>query len=161
MEVTRVLHMNGGDGETSYAKYSNLQNKIIKMARPILEEAVTEMLSNIKPAPMIINIADLGCSSGPNSLLAVSEIIDFIEAKCNDLGLQARELSIFLNDLSFNDFNYVFRLLPEFYNQLKKEKGTSFGPCFVSATPGSFYGRLFPSMSTLLLVCTGSPRLAC
>ncbi|TXG48367.1 hypothetical protein EZV62_027661 [Acer yangbiense] len=57
-------------------------------------------------------------------------------------------LQVFLNDLPGNDFNSIFKLLPSFYERLKKEKGDEFGEyCFITAVPKSFYGRLFPSNS--------------
>ncbi|KAJ6998664.1 hypothetical protein NC653_014741 [Populus alba x Populus x berolinensis] len=145
MEVMQVLHMNKGDDENSYAKNSKVQSKIISLGKRINEEAITQMLrSNI---PDIMGIADLGCSSGPNSLSVISEMTDIIYAKCRELGRPTPELKVFLNDLPCNDFNFIFGSLPAFYDRLKKEKGSEFGPCFVSATPGSFYGRLFPSRS--------------
>ncbi|KAL9358027.1 hypothetical protein Peur_051280 [Populus x canadensis] len=145
MEVMQVLHMNKGDDENSYAKNSKVQSKIISLGKRINEEAIMQILcSNI---PDIMGIADLGCSSGPNSLSVISEITDIIYAKCRELGRPTPELKVFLNDLPSNDFNFIFGSLPAFYNKLKKEKGSEFGPCFVSATPGSFYGRLFPSRS--------------
>ncbi|XP_062164490.1 probable jasmonic acid carboxyl methyltransferase 2 isoform X2 [Alnus glutinosa] len=94
-----------------------------------------------------MGIADLGCSSGPNTLSVISEIIDVIYSKCCHLGRPPPELRISLNDLYSNDFNDIFGSLPAFYNRLKEEKGTGLGPCFISGVPGSFYGRLFPSKS--------------
>ncbi|KAJ0247777.1 Jasmonate O-methyltransferase [Hirschfeldia incana] len=101
-------------------------------------------------------IADLGCSSGPNSLLSIYNIVDTIQNLCPDLDRPVPELSLSLNDLPSNDFNYIFASLPEFYDRLKKRENNyeclgfdhgSGGPCFVSAVPGSFYGRLFPRRS--------------
>ncbi|MFS7915555.1 putative methyltransferase [Helianthus anomalus] len=56
-----------------------------------------------------------------------------------------------LNDLFGNDFNNVFKLLPNFYKTLRKCKGEQIGPCFVSVVPGSFYGRFFPDESLHLI----------
>ncbi|KAL5557999.1 hypothetical protein UlMin_034210 [Ulmus minor] len=145
MEVERVLHMNKGAGDTSYARNCTVQSKIISVAKPMVEEAILKSLS--KSIPESIGIADLGCSSGPNSLLAISEIIDVIYAKCSSSSCSSPELRLFLNDLFNNDFNYIFALLPLFYKKLGEEKGSQFGPCFISGVPGSFYGRLFPKKS--------------
>ncbi|CAI9259437.1 unnamed protein product [Lactuca saligna] len=96
-------------------------------------------------------IADLGCSNGPNTLLAVSIIIDVVLERCReDNRHKAPQFQIFLNDLYGNDFNAIFQLLPKFYANLKKEKGENIC-CFVSATPGSFYGRLFQDGSLHLV----------
>ena len=92
-------------------------------------------------------IADLGCSSGANTFLVISEIIDTIHGLCQQNKQKEPEFSVSLNDLPENDFNSIFKSLPAFYEKLKKEKGDMFGPCLVSGVAGSFYGRLFPSNS--------------
>ncbi|GAV83271.1 Methyltransf_7 domain-containing protein [Cephalotus follicularis] len=146
MEVMQVLHMNKGDGDASYAKNSTVQRKIMFTTKPVIEEAIMKLLrTNI---PESIGIADLGCSTGPNTLLLISEIVDIIYAKCCQMGHSPPpELRVSLNDLPGNDFNNIFMSVPAFYNKLREEKGTGVGPCFISGVPGSFYGRLFPSSS--------------
>ncbi|XP_030932935.1 jasmonate O-methyltransferase-like [Quercus lobata] len=136
MEVVQVLHMNKGADETSYAKNSKVQSKIISITKTVTEEAIIELLC--KNLPESMGIADLGCSSGPNTLTVISEIIDIIYSKCSNRGCPTPELRICLNDLYSNDFNDVFGSLPAFYNKLKEEKGTDFGQCFITGVPGSF-----------------------
>ncbi|KAK2657143.1 hypothetical protein Ddye_010195 [Dipteronia dyeriana] len=97
--------------------------------------------------PDSLNVADLGCSSGPNTLLVLSEILDTIHVMCQQVNRISPEFQAFLNDLPGNDFNSIFKSLPTFYENLKKDKGDQFRPCFVSGMPGSFYERLFPSRS--------------
>lgn len=145
MEVMQVLHMNKGSGETSYARNSTVQSKIIAAGKPIIEEALLEISCNDVLESM--GIADLGCSSGPNTLAVISYIIDVVQAASRLQGRTVPELRVFLNDLYSNDFNDVFMSLPAFYDGLKEEKGIGFGSCFIAAMPGSFYGRLFPSNS--------------
>ncbi|KFK44098.1 hypothetical protein AALP_AA1G215600 [Arabis alpina] len=153
MEVMRILHMNKGNGETSYAKNSTAQSNIISLGRRVTDEALKKlMISNLEISS--IGIADLGCSTGPNSLLSISNIVDTIQNLCSDLDRPVPELRVSLNDLPSNDFNYIFASLPEFYDRLNKRDndGLGFGrgggeSCFVSAVPGSFYGRLFPRQS--------------
>ncbi|XP_039173698.1 7-methylxanthosine synthase 1-like [Eucalyptus grandis] len=41
----------------------------------------------------------------------------------------------------------VSQSIPSFYEELRREKGGDFGPCFTTAMPGNFYGRLFPNRS--------------
>ncbi|XP_010266334.1 PREDICTED: jasmonate O-methyltransferase-like [Nelumbo nucifera] len=153
MEVQKVLHMNGGNGETSYAKNSTSQNKVISMAKPIIKKSVLDMYDT--SFPETITIADLGCSSGPNTLLAVSEMINIVDQRCRQLDRSSPEFQVFLNDLPGNDFNSVCQSLPAFHEKLREEKGEKFGPCFVAVVPGSFYGRLFPS-NTLHFVHSSS-----
>ncbi|XP_060973537.1 probable caffeine synthase MTL2 isoform X2 [Cannabis sativa] len=143
--VEQILHMNGGVGQTSYATNSSLQREVISNTRPTLDESITIYCNKV--LPKCLRIADLGCSSGPNTLTAVSNIFDIIEASCQSLNINSPTFQVFLNDLLGNDFNVVFRSLSSFYEKLKKEKGDKFGPCFITAMPGSFYGRLFPNNS--------------
>ncbi|KAL6011381.1 hypothetical protein ACLOJK_001827 [Asimina triloba] len=146
MAASHVLHMNGGYGDTSYAQNSKIQNKIISIAKPITEEAIVGLCGSVWPKSL--GIADLGCSSGPNTLLVISEIIDVIHQRQAVLNYSSTpELRVYLNDLPANDFNSVFQSLPAFYNKLRKEKGANFGPCFIAGVPGTFYGRLFPTQS--------------
>ena len=98
--------------------------------------------------PVSMGIADLGCSSGPNALRVISEILDAVHATSRMLDRPAPELVVYLNDLFTNDFNNIFASLPSFYRKQRQEKGTGInGSCFICAVPGTFYGRLFPSKS--------------
>nr|BCT65987.1 putative methyltransferase [Lotus japonicus] len=136
--------MNKGVGETSYVMNSTLQSKIIDVTNPATKKAIVEILCSSRPVRM--GIADLGCSSGPNTLRVISEIVDVVHATSRVLDCPVPELVVHLNDLFTNDFNTVFDSLPSFYKTQRQEKGNGFGStCFVSAVPGSFYGRLFPN----------------
>ncbi|XP_043700550.1 probable jasmonic acid carboxyl methyltransferase 2 isoform X2 [Telopea speciosissima] len=143
MEVQQVLHMNWGNGETSYATNSKLQELVINKAKPVVIGSISDLYTT--NLPRCLRVADLGCSSGPNTLLVISEIIDAIDETCHQLKLTTPEFQVFLNDLPSNDFNTIFKTLPAFYDQLKKEKGDKFGPCSITGLPGSFYDRLFPT----------------
>ncbi|XP_004298468.1 PREDICTED: jasmonate O-methyltransferase-like [Fragaria vesca subsp. vesca] len=145
MEVKQILHMNKGNGETSYAKNSTVQRKTLSIATPIIEEAVLQLLGSNVMGIESMGIADLGCSSGPNTLLLISQIMDAIHAKRS----KVTELRVSLNDLFRNDFNSIFLSLPSFYNKLKQDYyNNGRDPnLFISAVPGSFYGPLFPRKS--------------
>lgn len=118
---------------------------MILKTRPVTEAAITNLYGSISTKS--ICIADLGCSSGPNTLLAVSELVKAIDKKRKNLGLKSPEYQIFLNDLPSNDFNTIFKSVPRFQEKLRNQMGCGFGPCFVTGVPGSFYQRLFPSKS--------------
>ncbi|OIT25259.1 PREDICTED: salicylate carboxymethyltransferase-like isoform X1 [Nicotiana attenuata] len=147
MEVAKVLHMNGGIGEASYAKNSLITKKVILMTKSIRDEAITALYRSLSPETMCI--ADLGCSSGPNTFLAISGLIKTIYEECKSNGQkQSPEFHVFLNDLPGNDFNTIFRSLPAFYEDLRKQMRDGFDPnCFITGVAGSFYTRLFPSKS--------------
>lgn len=114
------------------------------MTKPVTDEAITGLYTAL--SPNIISIADLGCSSGPNTLLAVSELMRAVDGARKKLRRnQSPEFHIYLNDLPGNDFNAIFRSLPQYLEGFKEEMGKGFGPCFFNGVPGSFYGRLFPT----------------
>jgi len=103
--------------------------------------------------PASMSIADLGCGTGPNALLLVSDAVEAVLAAAKGTGddgevLAPPELHVFLNDLPENDFNAVFRLLPS--------SPLSGSCCLVSAWPGSFYGRIFPEASLDYVVSSSS-----
>jgi hypothetical protein len=86
-------------------------------------------------------IADLGCSIGPNTFIAVQNIIDVVQQKYQSQGLATHmpEFQVFFNDHASNDFNTLFASLPP--KRLY----------FATGVPGSFYGRLFPESSLQLV----------
>lgn len=143
MEVSKILHMNSGVGDKSYAKNSLLQQKVISFAWPIIREAIEDLCSENIPITTL-SIADLGCSSGPNTLMIVSKLIKQFHKNLHNKPLQ---FQIFFNDLPANDFNAIFRSLSNLLEDLKKQTGADFGSCFFNGVPGSFYGRLFPNKS--------------
>ncbi|KAL0325761.1 UNVERIFIED_CONTAM: Jasmonate O-methyltransferase [Sesamum radiatum] len=120
-----------------------------------MDEAVADALCKTLPA-QTMGIADLGCSSGPNTLMVVSEMISKIYDACSQMGISLPELRVSLNDLPGNDFNYIFMSLPEFYCNLEKETGVGLDGCFISGVAGSFYGRLFPRNSLHLVYSSSS-----
>ncbi|KAK2452363.1 S-adenosyl-L-methionine:benzoic acid/salicylic acid carboxyl methyltransferase [Trifolium repens] len=150
-----ALHMNKGAGETSYAMNSFVQRKIISLTNQATEKAIMEILCSKKRPIMKMGIADLGCSSGPNALRVISEIVEAINATSSLLNhpTPPKELMFYMNDLFTNDFNNIFASLPSFNKKIRQQKsnynnnGNISSNCFVSAVPGSFYGRLFPTKS--------------
>lgn len=122
----------------------------------ILNETLGELCRLRNSSADCIKVADLGCSSGPNTLKQVEEIITCID-KAYPLDLESNlhhhhkfpSVQVFLNDLEGNDFNTVFKSLPAFYNELRKFKDRRYSEssCFIAAMPGSFHRRLFPNNS--------------
>ncbi|XP_065050086.1 anthranilate O-methyltransferase 2-like isoform X1 [Musa acuminata AAA Group] len=144
--IEGILHMVGGAGETSYASNSKFPEKVLHMAKPILEEAIGRVYTSLLPERMAV--VDLGCSSGSTTLEVVSEVLDVIGKLRRSLGRQEMpEILFFLNDLPGNDFNHVFRSLGDYKRKVEEEKGNLLVPYYVVGVPGSFYGRLFPSQS--------------
>ncbi|KAL5704702.1 gibberellin A4 carboxyl methyltransferase [Ranunculus cassubicifolius] len=143
MDVERVFHMKEGVGDKSYAQNSSLQRKAFDMVKHITLETILDLY--LKTTPQSLGIADLGCSSGPNTLTVIKEIINAITCTSHKLLRPTPEFRVSLNDLPSNDFNTIFKSLPDLYQDLDKETSGIFPLIFISAVPGSFYGRLFPS----------------
>lgn len=142
MEVAKVLHMNGGSGDDSYANNSLLQQKVISSTRSVREEAIAKSYSCKLPATFVA--ADLGCSSGPNTLLVASHLIKCVKRIAKKMNRKSPEYQVFLNDLPGNDFNTIFMSLASFQQDLRDQLLSGFGACYFNGVPGSFYGRLFP-----------------
>ncbi|XP_057446580.1 S-adenosyl-L-methionine:benzoic acid/salicylic acid carboxyl methyltransferase 3-like [Lotus japonicus] len=140
----KLLHMKGGTGETSYAKNSLVQQKAISLTKAMREEAITNLYS--KKFPRVLSIADMGCSTGPNTFMVISEVIKSVENICREMKHESPEYQFFMNDLPDNDFNNIFKSLDNFKKKLSDEmEDVEIGPCFFFGVPGSFYGRVFPT----------------
>ncbi|CAN7002025.1 unnamed protein product [Brassica rapa subsp. trilocularis] len=137
--VVKALHMSGGDGANSYSANSLFQRRVLSMTKPVLIKNTEEMMMNLN-FPNYIKVAELGCSSGQNTFLAISEIVNTINVLCQKSNQNPPEIDCCLNDLPENDFNTTFKLVPFFKKELMMTNQAS---CFVNGTPGSFYSRLF------------------
>ncbi|EOA32151.1 hypothetical protein CARUB_v10015402mg [Capsella rubella] len=137
--------MNGGTGEHSYATNSHYQRSVIYETQHVVTMNIREMLEKIG-FPDCIKVTDLGCSTGQNTMLAMSAIANSIIESYQQMGIKnPPEIDCCLNDLLENDFNTTFKIVPSFLEKLIKTEAK--GKCFVSGVPGSFYSRLFPRKS--------------
>ncbi|CAL5076371.1 unnamed protein product [Urochloa decumbens] len=154
MDPQRTVRMNPGDGETSYARNSTFQSAEQIRMKPLIEEAVTELLRNSIHLPNSMVISDLGCSSGPSALNLVSTAVDAIQSQCLQLQKPPLELSLLLNDLPSNDFNSAVKHLVAFQQKRTVDKGEHGSSPLVVAgfVPGSFHGRLFTTASVHLVL---------
>ncbi|KAJ1258810.1 hypothetical protein BS78_10G103300 [Paspalum vaginatum] len=152
MSIERDLHMAIGDGETSYTRNSKIQEKAMVQIKPVLGQAVREVYASLLPRNMVV--ADLGCSSGPNTLGFVSEVIGIIARHCKELGLPHGhpQIQFFLNDLPGNDFNNLFMLVEQFNKSRARYQNDDKAvlPYYICGLPGSYYTRLFPCQSVHL-----------
>ncbi|KAL7120794.1 hypothetical protein ACP275_02G144500 [Erythranthe tilingii] len=97
-----------------------------------------------------MKIADLGCSSGPNTLLVISHIVEQLSENKH----VPKQLEVFLNDLPDNDFNNLLKLMSTNTKTNTNTKNNI--ECYIYGAPGSFYGRLFPSNSLHFAYSTSS-----
>lgn len=117
----------------------------MEKAKELIGRAIAENLdlqqltgtASSSGAPTTFSIADLGCSVGPNTFIAIRSIIDSVKLKLNSAGLSSEDtgFQVFFNDHASNDFNTLFKTLPGERDY------------FAAGVPGGFHGRLFPSRS--------------
>ncbi|KAL7120817.1 hypothetical protein ACP275_02G145600 [Erythranthe tilingii] len=121
----------------------------------VLDETLKDMLTTYNHDSFLkcMKMADLGCSSGPNTLLVISHIIENL-SKLQEHA--PREIQVFLNDLPDNDFNNLFKLMAMNTSTNTNTKTKSNIECYIYGAPGSFYGRLFSNNSLHFAYLTSS-----
>ena len=115
------------------------------MSQPMVERAIEGVLSDIGMAKKDFRVADLGCGVGPVPLGLLTMVIQYVERKCKEFDDDiVPDILVYFNDLPSNDFNFLLRNLFNL-EVLKRKDGKAL--CFLMATPGSYYARLFPANS--------------
>ncbi|KAL2455682.1 S-adenosyl-L-methionine-dependent methyltransferase superfamily protein [Abeliophyllum distichum] len=133
--------MNGGHGSQSYTKNSSPQRGAMEAAEEIIKEEISKKLDIEKlsssTSTRTISIGDFGCSTGPNTFLAIQNIVEAISKKfeTNLSNFHIPEFQVYFNDRTSNDFNTLFALLP-FERQY-----------YAAGVPGSFHNRQLPMAS--------------
>lgn len=121
------------------------QKKASDKVKHIIIQTVEELY--LETTPKSFGIADLGCSSGPNTLSIIKDIFQAIQGTSHKIMQHYTEFRVYLNDLPTNDFNSIFKALPEFHRLLRQDRKNGSPSIFLGGYPGSFYGRLFPNSS--------------
>ena len=106
-------------------------------------EKINEVIANhfdinaLSISPNAICIADLGCSTGPNTFRAMQNLVEAIKLKYISKGGNTKipDFIVFFNDQVSNDFNTLFKSLPPNRQYI------------AAGVPGSFHGLLFPKAS--------------
>ncbi|KAG2281001.1 hypothetical protein Bca52824_052221 [Brassica carinata] len=138
MATTPKWIMVGGEGPESYNQNSSYQRALLEEAKENMSEAIKAKLS-LDLISDRFSVADFGCASGPNTFVAVQNIIDAVEDKYRkETGQNPAEnieFQVLFNDFTTNDFNTLFQSL-------------SAGRRYYSAgVPGSFFERVLPKES--------------
>ncbi|CAN7039767.1 unnamed protein product [Brassica rapa subsp. trilocularis] len=138
MATTPKWIMVGGEGPESYNQNSSYQRALLEAAKEKMSEAIKAKLS-LDLISDRFSVADFGCASGPNTFVAVQNIIDAVEDKYRkETGQNPAEnieFQVLFNDFTTNDFNTLFQSLPA-------------GRRYNSAgVPGSFFERVLPKES--------------
>ncbi|KAL3825445.1 hypothetical protein ACJIZ3_021474 [Penstemon smallii] len=128
--------MTGGSGNQSYAKNSSYQRDVADATKLLIQNAVSEHLNPRNfPGLETFYVTDIGCSVGPNTFIAVQNIIDAVNLRYQISNDKIPEFQVLFNDHTQNDFNTLFKSLP-----LNREY-------YASGIPGSFHSNLFPRAS--------------
>ncbi|KAK6127694.1 hypothetical protein DH2020_038568 [Rehmannia glutinosa] len=136
MDSVNVVAMAGGDGIQSYTNNSSFQKIAIDYAKSLIQKSIVDSIHPTNsPTSITFRVADLGCSVGPNTFIAVDNILEAVKLKYLNTDHGTPDFQVYFNDHAINDFNILFKSLPpnrEYY---------------ASGLPGSFYTRLFPGSS--------------
>ncbi|CAM6097284.1 unnamed protein product [Calypogeia fissa] len=121
-----------GDGEDSYSKNSQFQAFMSKVPTTALDEVLEKVTLPSGTGP--VRVADMGSSSGPNTIATVAHIVDKLRHRLPE----SVEFQGYFNDTPSNDVNNLFQLLSN------DSRAKTF---YAAGAPGSFYGRIFPRSS--------------
>lgn len=99
----------------------------------------------LPPPSTTFAVADLGCSSGTNSITLAGVIVSRVSNMYTAAGRVPPEFQVFFSDLPTNDFNVLFQLLPPHTGSAATVEERR--PYYAAGVPGSFYGPLFPARS--------------
>ncbi|KAI8558669.1 hypothetical protein RHMOL_Rhmol04G0114700 [Rhododendron molle] len=127
-----------------------MQRGVIDGAKGMIFQTIPENIDIHSPPSNPSNafwIADFGSSTGPNTFVAMQNIIDAVMLKNQstdqtDPTSTTPEFQVFFNDYIDNDFNTLFKTLPP--NRLY----------FAAGVPGSFHNQLFPRASLHIAHCS-------
>ncbi|KAK9674216.1 hypothetical protein RND81_12G219000 [Saponaria officinalis] len=148
-------HTAAGTDQDSYARNSIIQGISISKEFPTIKDALEGLYSTTQPK--CIMVAELGCASGPNTLMVIPEIMDITYRAYRAMNFEDMpEINVFLNDLPANDFNTIALSLPSFHKRLDIDRKGDVGRCFISATPGSYLNRIFPNEFLHFVHCSQS-----
>ncbi|PTQ46622.1 hypothetical protein MARPO_0010s0033 [Marchantia polymorpha] len=143
--------MTGGDGENSDAQNSTWQARMVAMTLPKLFEDIKSM--SLTDRDQVFRIADLGCSSGPNTIRNVEAVIEQVRARYKEAEVDTSsgpEIQVYFQDLPNTDFNTLIKFL---FSQPRSDE-EKVQKYMSAAVPGSFYDRLFPKSTINIALST-------
>ncbi|CAM6083289.1 unnamed protein product [Calypogeia fissa] len=130
--IPKVFPMAKGDEEESYSKNSQFQAFLNKVPMSALDAELEKVALPSGTGP--VRVADLGTSSGPNTIGTVSHIVEKLKYRVP----KDAEFQAYFNDVPSNDFNNLFQLL------CSDSRAKNF---FAAGAPGSYLERRFPQSS--------------
>ncbi|GJN26118.1 hypothetical protein PR202_gb14021 [Eleusine coracana subsp. coracana] len=146
LDLKNVLCMEAGQGNASYVNNSQAQSRTFEKTAHVLKETLDKLLLLPCRPNRLLTAADLGCSCGHNTLVVADLIVQHMTDLYRSRNHPPPEFFFYFNDLPNNDFNTLFRMLPDDYHSTDDEaaKETHKRRYFGAGVPGSFHERLFP-----------------
>jgi hypothetical protein len=130
-----------------YDKHSAIQQKVIIDTIPLILQAIDEINkqdpTRFESSDIPFTIADLGCTSGTNSLIYLTKVIEKVRSFKKEF-----PILIYLNDLPINDFS---KAMINVHQGLK-----DYTNIWIYSTGSSFTKSLFPANSIDLCVSINS-----
>jgi len=146
--------MTGGEDEHSYTRNSQVQARSIDLfMKALLEDEISKLA--VLKGQSIIKVADLGCSTGDNTLRYAQLIWESIHKHHGGGG--GVEVHYFFSDLPTNDFNTLFQQVQGWESKMGTMSSST--KLYPAAAPGSFYKRLFPCGSVHIVLSTWSLQI--
>ncbi|KAJ7539482.1 hypothetical protein O6H91_11G095400 [Diphasiastrum complanatum] len=151
--IENQFRMEGGVGDCSYARNSALQATAFVQVKEVLAKGLLNL--ELPTDGTVVAVADLGCSTGPNTVSVVNFVVGrlrqrFMDSDSDLMKSNMPDFQAFFSDLPSNDFNTLFQMLCALHNEDESPCIEGFRPrgsYFVAGVPGSFYKRLFPRSS--------------
>lgn len=144
-----ITGMVGGVDEFSYSRNSIVQSRSIELLlKPVLQQEIGQLklLNQGEGRLRLINVADLGCGVGANTLRCAKVVLDSVR---DEHGLSP-DIQYFLTDLPTNDVNTLFQQLEGW----KTTVTADVGKFYPAAVAGSFFQRCFPPGSLHVVIST-------
>ncbi|KAH7572789.1 hypothetical protein JRO89_XS03G0014000 [Xanthoceras sorbifolium] len=152
--LQRVLCMQGGDDDGSYAKNSQAPASAITLCKPLLLNAINQSMKLFFKTKeeqekaehsISLRIADLCCATGYNTLATIDMVVETVRLRyVKECGFEP-EIEVFFSDLPTSDFNSLFGSLSTSVFSDHNTDVSKTRQYYAAGVPGSFYDhRLFP-----------------
>lgn len=110
-----ISGMERGVSEFSYTRNSKVQSRVIELhLKPVSQQEISQLKFNESECGVrLLNVADLGCSVGDNTLRYAELVLESVQNKHGPSWNRSPDIQYFFSDLPTNDFNTLFHQLED------------------------------------------------
>ncbi|KAH7572793.1 hypothetical protein JRO89_XS03G0015200 [Xanthoceras sorbifolium] len=158
--LQRVLCMQGGDDDGSYAKNSQAPASAITLCKPLLLNAINQSMKLFFKTKeeqekaehsISLRIADLCCATGYNTLATIDMVVETVRLRyVKECGFEP-EIEVFFSDLPTSDFNSLFGSLSTSVFSDHNTDVSKTRQYYAAGVPGSFMIIVFFLKGSLIL----------